>query len=267
MTRDDDFVRAVCEAPDDDVLRLVYADWLEDHGRCERAELIRVQCALAAGDPPDRADLERRAHDLLRAHGVEWSAPFRHLATSWEYRRGFVEDVRVEARTFLLGADELFSRAPVRHLLLYWGALMPPYERARLVPRLFGCPRLRHLRSLDLTNNYLGSAGAQALAVCEYLSGLSALHLGNNHIGDAGARALAESPLLLRLTRLDLSNNDLGPGAVRALSLALRAAERPALRLIDLRGNRLGLAGAREVLSCPVLRRIAVAAVADEGPD
>jgi uncharacterized protein (TIGR02996 family) len=41
------FVRAICAAPTDDNPRLIFADWIDDHGDPGRAELIRVQCALA----------------------------------------------------------------------------------------------------------------------------------------------------------------------------------------------------------------------------
>lgn len=36
-------LRAVCESPRDDVPRLIFADWCEDSGNVERAELIRGQ--------------------------------------------------------------------------------------------------------------------------------------------------------------------------------------------------------------------------------
>src|SRR5687767_12335037 len=41
------FLRAICDRPDDDLPRLIYADWLEEHGQVERAEFIRVQVELA----------------------------------------------------------------------------------------------------------------------------------------------------------------------------------------------------------------------------
>lgn len=41
------FLAAITETPDDDTPRLVYADWLEEHGQSDRAEFIRVQCELA----------------------------------------------------------------------------------------------------------------------------------------------------------------------------------------------------------------------------
>jgi len=39
---DDDFFRAILASPLADHPRLVYADWLDDHGRHQRAELIRL---------------------------------------------------------------------------------------------------------------------------------------------------------------------------------------------------------------------------------
>src|SRR5262249_37760559 len=51
------FIDAILETPDDDAPRLVYADWLDEHGGeadRARAEFIRVGCEVAkqtAGDP------------------------------------------------------------------------------------------------------------------------------------------------------------------------------------------------------------------------
>lgn len=50
---------AVCAAPDDDLPRLVCADWLDEHGESERAEFIRVQCRI----PQVEATLAKRHPD------------------------------------------------------------------------------------------------------------------------------------------------------------------------------------------------------------
>jgi uncharacterized protein (TIGR02996 family) len=260
LTTDDDFVRTITENPEDDAVRLIYADFLEEHGQPERAEFIRVQCALArGGNGPRRIELMERERLLLERHGLAWAGPLRRLVRDWEFRRGFIDKVSVEARAFVTRADELFRLAPLQRVGLYWGAV-PPQDRARFVPVLAECGHLRRLRGLDLTHNYLGSSGVQALAVCDYLDRLTDLNLSYNHIGDAGVRALAASALPERLHTLNLAQNDLGPGAVRTLSatlqeLAGRTEELP-LHSLDLRGNRLGVAGQREVMNCPVLRRI-----------
>ena len=55
-------MKAILAEPDDDSHRLVFADWLDDQGHSDRAEFIRVQCALArmAGDDPQRPELTRK---------------------------------------------------------------------------------------------------------------------------------------------------------------------------------------------------------------
>jgi uncharacterized protein (TIGR02996 family) len=65
MTQDEAFLQAIIENPDDESLRLVYADYLDE--QCDqRGEFIRVQCALAglAYDDPRREALDVREREL-----------------------------------------------------------------------------------------------------------------------------------------------------------------------------------------------------------
>lgn len=41
------FIRAICEAPDDDAPRLIFTDWLYEHEEFELAEFIHVQCEFS----------------------------------------------------------------------------------------------------------------------------------------------------------------------------------------------------------------------------
>lgn len=43
----DAFLDAIFDHPDDDTVRLVYADWLEEHDQGNYAQFIRLQCAAA----------------------------------------------------------------------------------------------------------------------------------------------------------------------------------------------------------------------------
>src|SRR5262249_10339211 len=52
MKVQEQLLAAIRANPDDDAVRLVYADWLEEHGDPDRAEFIRVQITLD-GLPPD----------------------------------------------------------------------------------------------------------------------------------------------------------------------------------------------------------------------
>ena len=81
MIPDEAFIQAIREAPDDDAPRLIYADWLEEHGQPDRAEFIRVQCQLArtADTGPEWSALGRRTEDLLRSHWEEWVGPLREI--------------------------------------------------------------------------------------------------------------------------------------------------------------------------------------------
>jgi uncharacterized protein (TIGR02996 family) len=76
MTHDNPFLQAIIEDPDNDNPRLVYADWLEEHGQPDKAEYLRVQCTLARlpeGDP-QRRELEERERGLLANHLGGWLA-------------------------------------------------------------------------------------------------------------------------------------------------------------------------------------------------
>ena len=82
MTHADAFLQAVVAEPDDDTPRLVFADWLEDHGDEPRAAFIRAQVELVKLPPgdPRRWELQDRERALLAAHGDAWAAPLKPAA-------------------------------------------------------------------------------------------------------------------------------------------------------------------------------------------
>src|SRR5262245_51645294 len=93
---------AIRAEPEEDMLRLVFADWLEEQGD-PRAEFIRLQCSLAsmAQDDPRWQELERREEELLRQHGETWKGnPPQKVEVS--FLRGLLS-VQVEAE--LLAED------------------------------------------------------------------------------------------------------------------------------------------------------------------
>jgi hypothetical protein len=172
----------------------------------------------------------------------------------WTFRRGFIEAVVIETGSFFESADKLFRHEPVRHLRFHAG---PPF-RSDLGGALAGCPHLRRVHALDLSNTNLGSNGLQNLAVSENLEGLTTLNVSSNEIGDGGARALAGSPVLDRLHYLDLSYNHIGPGGLRDLAAALAThGQCSLLRSLDIRGNRIGSTGIWVIRGSPVLKRVA----------
>ena len=108
---------AIVDAPDDDAVRLVFSDWLDEHGDADRAEFIRAQIELFRDAAEARRDhLRRRERELLLAHEEEWAAPVRELGLTqgWRFRRGFIEEVKVSPEQFLAKGEEWFRLAPIR---------------------------------------------------------------------------------------------------------------------------------------------------------
>jgi uncharacterized protein (TIGR02996 family) len=74
MAQDErDFLAAIQATPADDILRLVYADWLDERGDC-RGEFLRLQIQLKSLDPDhlQRAGAENRLSILRRNIDPSW---------------------------------------------------------------------------------------------------------------------------------------------------------------------------------------------------
>src|ERR1700730_12789922 len=85
---------AVVANPDEDAPRLACADWYEQNGQPDRAQLIRIQCQCARlpeGDP-ERSALASPLERLVSQHRTTWLADRPVLAgVRWEFLRGFPE--------------------------------------------------------------------------------------------------------------------------------------------------------------------------------
>ncbi len=101
MSIEHGLLSAIRDEPDDDGIRLVYADWLEEQGNIDRADFIRLQCQIATMDldDPGRPAMELRAEDLLVAHRAEWTEGLpENIAHMTVFRRGFPEYAQVKAK-------------------------------------------------------------------------------------------------------------------------------------------------------------------------
>ena len=81
------FLAAIRAAPDDDAPRLIYADWLDEHGQAERAEFIRVQCELARRKSPK---LRKREAELLAKHHDAFAGTLAAPGLRFVFHRGFI---------------------------------------------------------------------------------------------------------------------------------------------------------------------------------
>jgi uncharacterized protein (TIGR02996 family) len=249
MSLRDAFLADICENAEDDAPRLVYADWLDDNGDSDRAELIRVQCDLARLTEEDGrwAALEMREAELLARHGARWlaEAPLPE-EIRWDevyhrclpepvpaFWRGFPDAViALDERAFARRAAAIFAASPVLRLRFETavsdlGALLACPSLARLhalsldnivvqrvlgvegMERLTACPHLARLQRLELTGNQLREAGLEVLARAESLPALAELDLSLNGVTDAAVAALVASPLGRRLRELCLWSNQI----------------------------------------------------------
>src|SRR5947208_8065654 len=97
------FLRLILADPDADGPRLVYADWLDEHGDPARAEFIRLQCRMAglSSSDPLFPDLFARESHLLDEHEDGWLGELRHSLVRWTFDRGFLEEITLSLPTYL----------------------------------------------------------------------------------------------------------------------------------------------------------------------
>jgi uncharacterized protein (TIGR02996 family) len=206
------FLEAIRASLDEDGLRLIYADWLQEHDEPDRAEFIRIQCEL---DPirhrleDDRVEaLREREADLLRRHREPWLEELIKLLGQHRYcphvifRRGFVDIIQLPVQWYLRHGEAVHELFPLlRRMQLFrvagWGE------------RLAQSAVPERLEELEIPC-WIREADAEAIAGSPHLSHLSKLHLWLGNIDDEGAdeavcRALARCSDWPRLVELRLT--------------------------------------------------------------
>ncbi len=144
-------LKSVLASPDDDLPRLVYADWLDEHGDPARAEFIRTQIELAKlpdHDPRSR-HLEDREHELLNEHEPGWFSE-RNGLQEWEWRRGFVDEIAAgngRLESGLSGATSEHPLTSIRSLGANLGDDSTPMD-------WIGAPWVSGVRSLSVAGTY-----------------------------------------------------------------------------------------------------------------
>jgi uncharacterized protein (TIGR02996 family) len=196
------FLEAIRESPADDTPRLVYADWLDEHGDSDRAEFIRAQCALARmqSGSPDRSQLQKRADKLLRSHGESW---FGSLLKTFKkgvvVERGFLTEIRGPIDGVLRHGEDIKTFAPaLRTLAVELGRRSSP---GALLALDF-VRRIRNLQ-LDRPNDEQLAAIARAPAVGR-LDRLAILTAELKQ-GEDPVLLLNDSPLVASADRFDFS--------------------------------------------------------------
>jgi len=253
MNDHDNLLRAVRAAPDDDNLRLAFADWFEENGDPERGELIRVQCR-AATTPSVTSEWSRlyeRERQLLDTNRARWTAKFPAIRDRgvkdedrWEFQRGFVESVTLSARSFLDHGESVFKLAPVRRVRL---VAVPRY-----LPAVLKSPLLGKVQDLLLTGQRLTWANVRQLSQSPGLARLRGLYLGSSGINDEAAELLFSSRHLGNLQELNFCFSPIANFGLNAIA----EAELPSLKSLWLIGSQVGADGLAAVVNSPSLQHL-----------
>jgi uncharacterized protein (TIGR02996 family) len=167
----DAILEAIFAAPADDAPRLVYADWLEEHGDPEYAAFIRLRCQLARLANGDRewAPLRRQLHRTWESLRARWAAQFpRTRLTLDHFPRGLpTRRVEVSAAAVLHESPRWWPTFPITDLR--------PTQWATRADQFAACPYLRRVRVLDLTHQSFGIGSADAIIRSPHLGELRCL--------------------------------------------------------------------------------------------
>jgi uncharacterized protein (TIGR02996 family) len=271
--------------PEDDHLRLILADWLEEQGD-PRGEHIRLQCQLARmdEDDPDREAVAMRVWQVERPHRDGWLGPLHELGGACRFVRGLIH-ITCDADTFLgptmaaaatsenfawaEGLDLDLRPAPPatiaqalasphlgRFSLLKLRTPSAGYDQSSVtrwsegLTALVASPHLDSLRELNLAGVQLGADGLRLLLSAQHLGGVTSLDLSNNLLNTEGLTVLAESALFGRLAHLKLVGNRIERDGTAALARARR--DTP-LRSLDLSSGYFGDDSARVLAQSSLL--------------
>ncbi len=276
MSTEREFLEIIRADLGNPVPRLIFADWLDEQGD-PRGEFIRTQCELEQTEQSalKRRWLRDRERELLDDYQDEWLMPIRNRklkTASWEFRRGLVEEVNLEAREFIECGDFLHGAFPLLCSLnlrnvspslaeslancpalegfvelrftanLGRGHAMA-YDRAPAIQRFLSSPYLGNLRTLNLADGSFGNDEIRAALACPNLT-LRGLDLSHNNILPTGIRlgldtfqSLAAARSMQDLRELVLRSNSLSINHVLILTYSDHLKN---LLALDLAGNRLG---------------------------
>jgi uncharacterized protein (TIGR02996 family) len=211
----DAFLDAIFDNPDDDTPRLVYADWLQEHGQEDYAQFIRLSI-----------EMERGTHSSVQSKQLKskrrpyWKriVAVRHDAYRYtpivqnDYQRGFCGAVTIHGDLFLRTVES-------------WWPAITPHELTVFGMRGFGTrgseteiviaiaqhlPWLQRLRCLSRPDRYshesvfppLNGSVFAALGKPKLLPRLQSLEVVIATADRAALRVFAESELTTRLRRL-----------------------------------------------------------------
>lgn len=224
MTDREGLLRGVSENPDDDAPRLVYADWLDEHGDARQAEFIRVQIQLA-----QVPESERARHPLAARESALWreSRKWRYVIGDWRiytpssYDRGFVNHWMGTVSEFLRAEAEFWRNGPIEilHLAIH------PRVPVALAGRVAASPVLGRMKTLRLGGLELTDDWVAALVASPFAAAWQVFEATGDLLTDRACEALASSALAATKCTVNLHSRSLTAHGSEALSAAFDSDE------------------------------------------
>ena len=220
------FLRAIFDAPGDDLPRLVFADWLDERREGDWAELIRIQCHC--GSEPHA--FERELELLERVYPDAGPAePFERGFRTWRI-------IAVSAET--LADPEEFRRLALRDHPEWYGAVelkvaAGVIQSGKPVQTILTNPISTRVTRLDFS----GSIGYVRESVPGDRDGPLREYEYRPAVTVQAVEALVNAREARRLTHLDLRNNDLDNDAARAIVHSTNLIRLKSLQMFN--GNQL----------------------------
>jgi uncharacterized protein (TIGR02996 family) len=259
VTDHDALLHAIVENPDDDTVRLVFADWLDEH----------------ADTFPTPAQARLRAAFIRDDIWAAQLDEFDPIRLRWE----LIEKPRSEAGSLALGwrpwlpAGATFDRSPLYRRGFAWSLTFdrrdgplptPPIESVPLqriryhsccregVEQLHNSTWRARLTELEFVQGYSGPFDRRRFFSLDGLDRLARLGFHENALTVAAARSLVAAPLFRHLTALTVSGAPIGGAIVGEL---LRA-EPDRLRELHLSNCRVPWTLVTPLLEAPAARSL-----------
>jgi uncharacterized protein (TIGR02996 family) len=211
------FLDAIVADPDDDTVRLVYADWLDENGTeadRDRARLIRLQIELERLDEDDDRHwrIRRGCDTLIEYRWREWTYGFRtedHHTEFYKvaFERGFLRSEALYGEDLTdTTLDTLLDQEPVTNFFLRHIDQCPD-----VVAQWKHLPRVRDLSFCDTVRD------VKKLLRSPLLSGLRCLN-GSGVLDEDDVSLIASDPRFANLRRLDIRANSLSDRAIQTIA-------------------------------------------------
>ncbi len=191
------FLAHIIDDPADDLRRLVFADWLEEHGQGQRAAYIRARCAIDGKRP----EFGTYADAIEQLAACRYQRPDVELPPGFTFRphQGDRKDWWDDSEDTMEGG--MPSLAGIDSGVIIEDACSPDFLVDGL-KTLVESTTIRGLTIVDWSPIY-----AEALSTSPAASAITHLDLRHLHKGNSACPAvvaLARSPMARSLTRLDL---------------------------------------------------------------